>query len=60
MNRRQALNTSYRPYRLIVLGIAGDVAGLPIVESLVLDRDPQVVRAAERAVARLQAIRRAT
>ena len=43
-----------------VLGIAGDVTALPIVESLVRDRDPQVVRAAERAVARLQAIRRAT
>ncbi len=43
-----------------VLGIAGDLAGLPIVESMIRDRDPQVVRAAERAVARLQAIRRAT
>ena len=45
---------------VIVLGIAGDLAGLPIVESMIRDRDPQVVRAAERAVARLQAIRRAT
>jgi HEAT repeat protein len=42
-----------------VLGLAGDVAGLPIVESLVRDRDPQVALAAQRAVARLQAIRRA-
>jgi HEAT repeat protein len=43
-----------------VLGLAGDVAALPLVESLLRDRDPQVVLAAERAVARLQAIRRAT
>jgi HEAT repeat protein len=43
-----------------VLGLAGDLAALPLVESLLRDRDPQVVLAAERAVARLQAIRRAT
>ena len=42
-----------------VLGLAGDVAALPVVESLLRDRDPQVVLSAERAVARLQAIRRA-
>ena len=42
-----------------VLGLAGDLAALPLVESLLRDRDPQVVLAAERAVARLQAIRRA-
>ena len=43
-----------------VLGLAGDLAALPLVESLLRDRDPQVVLSAERAVARLQAIRRAT
>jgi HEAT repeat protein len=43
-----------------VLGLAGDLAALPLVESMLRDRDPQVVLAAERAVARLQAIRRAT
>jgi HEAT repeat protein len=43
-----------------VLGLAGDLAALPLVESLLRDRDPQVVLAAERAVARLQAIRRAS
>jgi HEAT repeat protein len=42
------------------LGLAGDLAALPLVESLLRDRDPQVVLAAERAVARLLAIRRAT
>ncbi|MEO8259603.1 MAG: HEAT repeat domain-containing protein [Acidobacteriota bacterium] len=42
-----------------VLGLAGDLAALPLVESLLRDRDPQVVLSAERAVARLQAIRRA-
>jgi HEAT repeat protein len=42
-----------------VLGIAGDVAALPIVESMVRDRDPQVALAAQRAVARLQTLRRA-
>jgi HEAT repeat protein len=42
-----------------VLGLAGDVTGMPIVESLVRDRDPQVALAAQRAMARLQAIRRA-
>jgi HEAT repeat protein len=41
-----------------VLGLAGDLTGLALVESLLRDRDPQVVLAAERAVARLQAIRR--
>jgi HEAT repeat protein len=43
-----------------VLGLAGDLAALPLVESLLRDRDPHVALAAERAVARLQAIRRAT
>ena len=42
-----------------VLGLAGDLAALPLVESLLRDRDPKVVLAAERAVARLQAIQRA-
>ena len=42
------------------LGLAGDLAALPLVEALLRDHDPQVVLAAERAVARLQAIRRAT
>ena len=37
-----------------VLGLAGDVAAIPIVEPLVSDRDPQVAGAAERAVARLR------
>jgi HEAT repeat protein len=40
-----------------ILGLAGDVAALPIVEAMVRDRDPQVAFAAQRAVARLQAIR---
>jgi HEAT repeat protein len=43
-----------------VLGLAGDVAALPIVEAMVRDRDPQVAFAAQRAVARLQAIQSAT
>jgi HEAT repeat protein len=43
-----------------VLGLGGDLMALPLVESLLRDRDPQVVMAAERALARLQAIRRAT
>ena len=34
----------------------GDPAALPLVERLLADRDPQVVKAAERAVARLRAI----
>ena len=37
-----------------VLGLAGDPAALPLAESLVKDNDPQVARAAERAVARLR------
>ena len=36
------------------LGLAGDPAALPMIEPLKNDRDPQVARAAERAVARLQ------
>ncbi|OLC49056.1 MAG: hypothetical protein AUH43_08205 [Acidobacteria bacterium 13_1_40CM_65_14] len=37
-----------------VLGLAGDPAALPLAESLQKDNDPQVARAAERAVARLK------
>ena len=40
------------------LGLGGDSAALPVVEPLTKDRDPQVARAAERAVARLQAATR--
>ena len=36
------------------LGLAGDPAAIAAVEPLVQDRDPQVARAAERAVARLR------
>lgn len=36
------------------LGLGGDPAALPILEPVMTDRDPQVVRAAERAVARLR------
>ncbi len=43
-----------------VLGLAGDAAALPIVEAMLRDRDPQVALAAERAVARLNALRRPT
>ena len=35
------------------LGLAGDPAAVAVLEPLVQDRDPQVVRAAERALARL-------
>ena len=42
------------------LGLAGDTAALPIVEKMLRDRDPQVARAAERAVARLSALGRTT
>lgn len=38
-----------------VLALAGDGAALPVVERLLTDRDPQVVKAAERAVVRLRA-----
>jgi HEAT repeat protein len=37
-----------------ILAMAGDAAALPIVEPMTRDRDPQVVRAADRAVARLR------
>jgi hypothetical protein len=40
------------------LGLAGDPAALSIVEPMLRDRDPQVVLSAERAVARLNALRR--
>jgi HEAT repeat protein len=40
------------------LGVSGDGAALRIVEPLLKDRDPQVARAAERAVARLGAAQR--
>jgi HEAT repeat protein len=36
------------------LGLAGDPAALPLVEPLVNDKDPDVAKAAERAVARLK------
>jgi HEAT repeat protein len=36
------------------LGVAGDRAALPLIEPLLQDRDAQVMRAAERAVARLR------
>ena len=39
------------------LGLAGDPAAIAAVEPLTRDRDPQVARAAERAVARLHALR---
>jgi len=42
------------------LGLAGDTAALPIVEAMVRDRDPRVAQAAQRAAARLSALRRAT
>ena len=38
------------------LGLAGDPAALAALEPLTKDRDPQVVRAAERAVARLRSV----
>jgi HEAT repeat protein len=38
------------------IGLAGDRAALPLVEPLLNDRDAQVARAAERAVARLRAL----
>ncbi len=37
-----------------ILGLGGDAAALPLVESLMKDRDPQVVLAAQRAAARLR------
>jgi HEAT repeat protein len=37
-----------------VIGLAGDPSALPLAESLTNDKDPEVVRAAERAVARLK------
>ena len=43
-----------------ILGLAFDPAALPIVEPLMKDTDPQVILAAERAVARLQSVRRST
>ncbi len=36
------------------LGLAGDPAAIPVVEPLMTDRDPQVARAVERALARLR------
>ena len=42
-----------------VLGLAGDPAAIAAVEPLMTDRDPQVARAAERAVARLRGAERA-
>jgi HEAT repeat protein len=43
-----------------ILGLGGDEAALAIVERMANDREPQVERAAERAVARLRASRPAT
>jgi HEAT repeat protein len=43
-----------------ILGLGGDEAAMTIVEPMTNDRDPQVARAAERAVARLRAGRPAT
>jgi HEAT repeat protein len=40
-----------------VLGLAGDVAALPVLEPLRRDREPQVAQAAERAVARLVSLK---
>jgi HEAT repeat protein len=40
-----------------ILGLAGDPAALSIVEPMQRDRDPEVALAAERAVARLNALR---
>ena len=40
-----------------ILGLGGDEAALAIVEPMTNDRDPQVERAAERAVARLRSTR---
>ena len=37
-----------------VLGLAGDPAAIAVLEPLVQDREPQVSRAAERAIARLK------
>src|SRR5262249_35044777 len=37
-----------------ILGLAGNPASLPLAESLLKDADPQVARAAERAVATLK------
>ena len=37
------------------LALGGDAAALPLVERALTDRDPQVVKAAERAAARLKA-----
>jgi HEAT repeat protein len=37
-----------------MLGVSGDPSALPLVEPLVQDRDPQVARAAARAVAKLK------
>jgi HEAT repeat protein len=41
-----------------ILGLAADPAGLPVVESLMRDRDAQVAHAAERAASRLRAATR--
>ena len=56
---RQAMDPDARIRLSVVdaLGVSGDAAALKIVEPLLQDRDPQVVRAAERAVARLNASR---
>jgi HEAT repeat protein len=39
------------------VGLAGEVRALPTVQAMLRDRDAQVARAAERAVARLTALR---
>jgi hypothetical protein len=43
-----------------ILGLGGDEGALTIVEPMMNDRDPQVARAAERAVARLRRSRATT
>ncbi len=50
----QEPNPKMRADMADILGLAGDPAGLPIVEGLVKDRDEQVVLAAQRAVGRLR------
>jgi HEAT repeat protein len=55
---RQAQNPDARTRADVadILGLSYDPAALPIVESMLKDPDPQVALAAERAVARLQAM----
>ena len=50
-------DTQIRTDVIDALGLAGDQAAIAVLEPLVTDRDPQVARAAERAIARLRAVR---